>query len=220
MVSSSSSHHPCACQPGQYEFTLDFSHRMDCADTSLVHDETGLPRVGIRSMDCQYYSSGQNGPASGMTVVDFVQIRESDSQYNWINHQDPNVEGPFWNGQSFSYLSVLPDIVQKGHVASTVTTSGSGGGGRKPSKSKAVNSDSGGGGGATGEFTTLPSAINVHLFGKTKFQELCEFDFTIYFSNDCAVFPVIKRGDYIGPVTVTSVSDPPHAICPLVVSHN
>lgn len=171
---SSSSLSQCVCQPSHWEFTLDFSSSTDCTATNW---QTGS---GIASLACASRSTNrQSSVPTILEVVDSVTIQEFNAKHVELkkNEDDvddesgPNVQGPFWNGESFSYTSMVSNL-------ETTTSSSS-----------------------------LPSAITVHVFGVTPKQEMCEFEFTIYFSNDCnAAYPVINAGDYIGPITVVRTS--------------
>ena len=156
----------CACQPSEWEFTLDFS-RVDCGDTNV---QVGM---GVTWVSCGSIPSFYDNQ---FRKVESVEIREYDAQGHLIHNQykQASLNGPFTNGQSFSYTSVLawaPAADYNNHV----------------------------------QVLELPETLEVQIRGTNQLEESSEFQFYVYFSNDCKAFPVIQSGDYIGPVTVVRV---------------
>ena len=156
----------CACQPSEWEFTLDFS-RVDCGDTNV---QVGM---GVTWVSCGSIPSFYDNQ---FRKVESVEIREYDAQGHLIHNQykQASLNGPFTNGQSFSYTSVLawaPAADYNNHV----------------------------------QVLELPETLEVQIRGTNQLEESSEFQFYVYFSNDCKAFPIMQSGDYIGPVTVVRV---------------
>ena len=92
----------CACQPGAWEFTLDFA-RLDCSDTFL--QKSG----GLKAMGC---TATPPSPTSQLHMVSLIQIQEFDSEYEWL--MNPwTFDGPLFNGHAFSYTSLMMPLNPK-----------------------------------------------------------------------------------------------------------
>ena len=247
LVSSVSS--VCACQPVEYEFTLDFS-RISCHETNLRR-ETIQANMGLDSVHCEWIPVSAKAQAAAtaagertelrqelppkhelqLTTVSFVQMHEynmwglwlnnpdidqetSDIQAHWDNH--PNLDGPFYNGNSFAYTS----LIAQQQATTTLTTridpprphpwrpppddetSVSQPQEQQPQQQEEDDPQHNADLDASQQ---LPSSLQIHLFGQNRHDELVELHVTLNFSNDCHAFPVLRRGDFVGPIVVVRV---------------
>ena len=201
----------CACQPGKWEFTFDFSRKGDCTDTNL----NPSVRTGLASVTCVSIpptSHASRSPLTSHTVdalhwnmIEFVQIQEYNAQHDWLNHEyqyasppgtkhltpQEELEGPFGNGQAFAYTSVVSTMTR------TMTNTPSSTNNKNDNKADSMQQ--------LLRKSTIPTSLTVHLFGRDASQNLLDFEFTLEFTNDCKTFPVVFPGDYIGPVTVVRI---------------
>ena len=172
----------CGCHPGMYEFTFDFA-RTSCFDMKLSTKGTGVTYVS-----CTFTPTAMAKLMDNVQfkVVHHVHIREYNADGQWLNdpqnhpqgrdgqqQQQERLDGPFHNGESFVYTSVIANAPRGGGV----------------------------------NWREIPAKMKVQLIGINRLNDLTDFHFTLYFSNDCLSYPVIVTGDYMGPLTVVRSMD-------------
>lgn len=85
----------CACQPGSWEFTIDFS--LTCANQTLFEQ-----RPGIVIAQCQ-----EDIPGTTFAQIDEASVIEADGDFNAIRTQN---FGALNNGDTISYVSALDNF--------------------------------------------------------------------------------------------------------------
>eukprot|EP00523_Entomoneis_sp_CCMP467_P002721 CAMPEP_0168754478 /NCGR_PEP_ID=MMETSP0724-20121128/19525_1 /TAXON_ID=265536 /ORGANISM="Amphiprora sp., Strain CCMP467" /LENGTH=624 /DNA_ID=CAMNT_0008802965 /DNA_START=199 /DNA_END=2073 /DNA_ORIENTATION=+ len=63
--------------------------------------------------------------------------------------------------------------------------------------------------------TTLPREIQFDFNGINMLGQLIRATWSLEFTNDCTVFPVVEAGDQTIISSITDVADPPGALCPI-----
>ena len=197
---------------------------LDCnLPTNFVTGED----TGIAELTCDS-STDTTGSSSSWTnwqVVDFVQITEYDDERlnrgtnpetsktktsTTQEEQDAfatlQLDGPFYNGHSFSYTTwmwrnALEQVEQGLAVASASDATSQS---ELPTPESILQD-------CRPRTCWMPSRLQIQLFGKSLLQEdeleqesqlLMDWDVTWRFTNDCNVFPVLVAGHYIGPLTL------------------
>ena len=171
----------CACQPSTWEFTLDFS-RTSCYDISIRTKGQGVAWVS-----CTFTPSPSANPdnkqQAQFDVIHQIQIREYNTHGEWLNNPKPIFHAPLFPNQD-----PFPVPLHNGQSF------------KYTSVLWYAKKD-----GHRYNVKHIPSKMEVRLIGENKLKERTEFHFILYFSNDCFSYPVVVRGDYVGPVIVVRI---------------